>query len=102
MSLIQKKRWLDGDTVALVELDKHALFKEMSLESLGIFSILSVDVEAGAEATDAGNCRFLRDCALNLLFHAFSNHVHLLNQVVLADHIVNDLELEESELVTTE
>lgn len=102
MSLVQEKRWLDGDSIALVELDKYAFLKEVTLESPRTVCVLSVDVEAGAEAADPGNCRFLGKSALNLLFHAFSNHIDLLNQVVLADHIVNDLELEESQLVTAE
>ena len=102
MSLVQEKRWLDGDSVALVELDKNAFLEEVTLQSPRTVGVLSVDVEAGAEAADAGNSRFLGNSALNLLFHAFSNHIDLLNQVVLADHIVNDLELKESQLVTAE
>ena len=57
--LIQKKGWLDCNTIAFVELYKDTLFKKMALKSLGVLSILSVNVEASTETSNTSNSSLL-------------------------------------------
>ncbi len=74
----------------------------MTLKSLGTLGILSINKDASSKASNSRNCRFLGDSALDLSLQAFTDSMDLLDQIILADNIINDLELKKSELITTE
>ena len=102
MSLLKQQRGLEGDSSAIVELNKDTLLEQVVLKSAGSFSILSVNVKAGTKTSDSGQTGLLCDGALNLSLQAIACHLNLMNEVFVADDIVDDLELKKAELISSE